>query len=125
MPLTCTDVILGTHNLAKLKTGLDEEMLTRIIDEVLPRVQERRTVCWELEENPALAPTNAAVGSQRLLALANTLIAAGAHGVATLACPFCGRTGNQLRSMRDGRRCCHCCFNRGREETCCGGIVTW
>jgi hypothetical protein len=112
------------EHLAKLGTGLAEQALVAAVDQALPHAHQRRVVCWELDENPTRLATNAAEGSLRLITLAQVLIAAGARGVAAPACLFCGRSDRQVRSKREGKRCCHSCYDKEKQAPCsrCGEL---
>ncbi|MCX5308986.1 hypothetical protein OG304_37015 [Streptomyces sp. NBC_00160] len=95
------------------------------LEEVVRRVERTRAgqlrLWWALAERPELLTGAGAEGPKAVSTLAAALVARGAAGVVVPVCPWC-RTTTDLRSQREGKRCCTRCWNATRLSMCtrCG-----
>lgn len=111
------------HQLTSVVPSLAATRLRAIIDDILPEPARQREISWELEAQPTVLTTNAALGSHRLVLLAEALHSHGADEVPAPSCPYCGST-QRIRFRRDGRRCCRRCYDASKHEVCgrCGSL---
>lgn len=105
------------HHVAGLRTGLNPRVVRQILESSLPAGFEQRAASLELDAHPELLTTNAALGSHRLVVLAEKLIERGAVNIAIPQCPLCGAR-RRIRWGRDGIRCCRSCYESTRRVPC-------
>ncbi|MBV7243666.1 hypothetical protein [Streptomyces sp. MW-W600-10] len=86
-PEVTGDVEVICTGLQKLDTGLDGQILVRVVELALPLPFQRRKVAEELSRRPELLSGQGAYGSTRVVALIETLIAHGARSVVLLGLP--------------------------------------
>jgi hypothetical protein len=106
-----------------LETGLDRLRLHATVIRALPKNFQQRDVSWEIEAHPDLLRTNPALGSHRLVVLAQELISQGARGIAVPVCALCGSL-SAIRWGKDGVRCCRHCYESSKQQPCsnCGQL---
>lgn len=106
-----------------LNTGLDPSQLREIAVRLLPNDFQRQDISWEIADHPDRLKTNPALGSHRLVVLAQELIDQGARGVAVPVCGHCGALA-AIRWGKGGVRCCRRCYEEPRQRPCsrCGRI---
>ncbi|PCG87055.1 hypothetical protein CIB93_05835 [Streptomyces sp. WZ.A104] len=98
-------------------TGLSEEAVAEAVATVERSRGGRLKLLWSLQDAPDQLGGGDPVGPPKISALARVLVDLGAVGVVVPLCPFC-RTSTQLRSRRDGLRCCTACWSQVRIEWC-------
>ncbi|WP_406346539.1 hypothetical protein OH787_06360 [Streptomyces sp. NBC_01547] len=109
-----------TAELARLLaplTALPENVIAQAVTEAEPRRPGQLRLWWALSERPDLLSGAGAAGPKAISTLAAALLTRGASGVVLPLCPFCQATGN-LRSQRDGQRCCAACWSAARPRRC-------
>lgn len=120
-PEAASYVTVICDQLRILGTGLDEAVLTGIVEQSVPKPFQRRQVADDLTRSPELLTGQGASGSPRVLALIEALVAHGARCVSRPACPFCHRS-VPLKFRRNRSRCCRRCYDAARLRPCssCG-----
>ena len=95
----------------------DRDQIRTVIARTVRQAARRRRIAWDLQDRPTLLTGEAADGP---LAIRRLIAALTAHGVTSLitpSCPFCTMI-RPLKARREGRACCHSCYQAARATQC-------
>ncbi|MCX4405895.1 MULTISPECIES: hypothetical protein [unclassified Streptomyces] len=96
---------------------LSEQAVTSAVLDLAPTTRQQRRIAGTLESVPGLLTGGGAKGTPKVIALIQTLRAAGSATIIVPACPFCERL-LPLKFSREGLRCCRRCYDTLRAEEC-------
>ena len=103
--------------IAAVSPSADRSVMRAVIVQSVRQAARRRQVAWDLQENPLLLTGQATQGSQTVMRLVRALGEHGIEGIDAPRCPFCDHA-RRLETRRDGRPCCHSCYQATRRTAC-------
>ncbi len=106
------------EGLADLNTGLNAAVIDSIVSAFAATTVALRDLNWTLHDTPWVFIGDEPHISARSVRLAEMLIASGASGIRTPACPKCSRE-VPLRATLDGLRCCRRCWANRKSRGAC------
>ncbi len=105
----------------QIAPAFPREKAIAAIEDAIPHAFQRSRTAAALADNPALLIGQGAHGTPRIIALIDSLLAAGAEGILRPRCPSCGSDSRPLRYTLDGLRCCKRCYAETNCKALCVG----
>lgn len=93
------------------------DQIRPVIASTVRQAARRRQIAWDLQDRPSLLTGEAADGPPVVRRLIAALTEHGVTGLVIPPCPFCALT-RPLKARREGRACCHSCYQGARAVQC-------